>query len=223
MNTTNNTNIATLANTLPKLKKDELVSRLVSYYTEHGLGGGRSELGDLLAWCYKEHAPKVNTKLATKDDYSWLWQAVASPKDCRYHWAFVYCDGETLTATDGHRLHQLPNYLALEPGFYDKAKNKVQGTDWANYPNVSRVIPRPEDRMNEIVVDVKSLEIKGVDTRFQAAMLPLPNDQKIGVNYKYLKQALAGDDLTTVQAGDSSESILYTSGKRLAVIMPMRV
>jgi hypothetical protein len=223
MNTTNNTNIATLANTLPKLKKDELVSRLVSYYTEQGLGSERSELGDLLAWFYKEHAPKINTKSATKDDYAWLWQAVASPKECRYYLAFVYCDGETLTATDGHRLHQVPNYLALEPGFYDKAKNKVHGTDWARYPEVRRVIPRVEDRMNEVTVDVKNLEIKGVDTKFQAALLPLPNDQKIGVNYKYLKQALAGDDLTTVQAGDSSESILYTSGKRLAVIMPMRV
>lgn len=221
--TTNTTNIATLANTLPKLKKDELVDRLVSYYTNNGLGGERSELGDLLAWCYKEHAPKINTKSAGKDDYAWLWQAVASPKECRYYLAFVYCDGETLTATDGHRLHQVPNYLALEPGFYDKAKNKVHGTDWANYPTVSRVIPRLEDRTNEIVVDVKNLEIKGVDNKFQAALLPLPGGQQVGVNYKYLKQALAGDDLTTVQARDSSESILYTSGNRLAVIMPMRV
>jgi hypothetical protein len=72
-------------------------------------------------------------------------------------------------------------------------------------------------------VDVKNLEIKGVDTKFQAAMLPLPKDLYIGVNYKYLKQALAGDDLTTVQADGPGDSILYTSGQRLAVIMPMRV
>lgn len=212
----NTMNIATLANKVSKISKRELLALLESTYNEQQ----DHTIQRTLATIYKAIAPTVSTGTAAKDDWSWVCQAMAK-KDIRYYLNYVYCDGDRIICTDGHRMHTVPNTFGLEPGYYDKRKNRVTDID-ARYPNIDRVIPCITER-KFIEFNLSELEIRQAG-KIEACLVP-DHDYKpaIGIDSKYLKQAVAGMEQASAYVRTAMDSIRIENGDRLAVIMPLRV
>ena len=219
--TTNTTNIATLANSLGKLgklNKKQLLALVERTYNDQN----DPELKRVMAVIYKSIAPSVAIGKAEKDNWAWVCQAMAK-NDVRFYLNYVYCNGIRVICTDGHRMHTVPNTFGLVPGYYDKQQNQVTDID-ARYPDIDRIIPAKDTR-ELVYFNLEECEIKPAG-KSQAVIIPERNGAgNVGIDEKYLKQAVAGMHQARAYAwvGSPSDSIMVHNGDRLAVVMPMRV
>lgn len=166
--------------------------------------------------------PKVTKKSGT-DKFAWLFQAVTTDPT-REVLMYAYCDGDFVVATDGRRLHLMPNEEGLAKGYYNQRKELIPEQDHPyTYPNYKQVIPnysgsevKIEMRHSELVADSservrrKIIHYKHIVDEFK-------------INLQYLKEATTMDEkFTVLYDAMPAPFLLKLSGGRLAVIMPVR-
>lgn len=165
------------------------------------------------------------------DQLLFVSAAVRKKDATREHMQHVYCDGQRIYATDGHRLHlYAPEVCPLEEGYY--AINKRTKTvlqllkidETMQYPDIDRVIPSAD-------TDQTSFE-PGRNNRgeYYSADKAVSEHYKLAqvlrattggcINTDYFRAACA--DMTDYSQEDEYSPIKLTGDKILAVIMPMR-
>ena len=149
-----------------------------------------------------------------KTPFDWVAGAMGSG-DVRYYLNYVHVDADHIEATDGHRAHRVANTNGLPSGFYNKAGDKVHESDFANFPNVSRVIPDAKDRQPE---DLKVSQIP-VETQNGVIVYRLPNGTAI--DKRYLDKCI-GSGVATIGTWGANHSIRVDMDDRVAAIMPIR-
>lgn len=215
------TEIATAAYNLPHniTRRDafKLIDALISEDVEFD--------DDMLVKLYRHFLPGLPK--VTKSVFEWVAQAV-SKEETRYYLNFVYVENGKMAATDGHRLHVAPAG-DLEPGFYDRAGNRVELD--ATFPDINRVIPVHHSKSG--VHDIHTWERKGakvsnyVDSDGKArSSYQMPNGA--WVQKRYLDQIIQGERSFTFQStrdtqktfGDPIRADL--SDDRIVILMPIR-
>ena len=168
-----------------------------------------------LAKLYKWFEPTVPAKPKTPEQ--WLLKALAGRTDYRKYLQNRYSDGNTLVATDGHRLHLCRN-LDHPTGYYDKAMNAIE--DSARYPDFERVIPKDASepvRLGDITPEPMVKVIK--DKPHNRVII-----QGTCVDVKYWNDAISGlSDDAMVHIREPYDAIKLVDGDRVAVISPIRV
>jgi hypothetical protein len=201
-------NIATHANRSTKVKKARLIMRLRDAYdvTTDPL------ILDALAQAYKHLSPTPTAAAAKKHNFTWV--ALASrPDDIREPLRYVHCDGSRIMATDGHRLHIVPNDEGLAKGFYDRNKQRVEDVSF-RFPDIDRVLPKT-DGVEPVIVDPERVAIS--DDGISADL------GGVHINLKYFKHAVAGHGGGQWYLRGPLDSAVLKSGSRTAVIMPIRI
>lgn len=245
-NTTDNTDyyaeILTAALSAPKPKRAALYAALrdiarrePDQYGARTLDAGT--LRDLLAHFVPSRPNRA------RDHFSWVAMATAGNRDIREHLRFVYCDGERIIGTDGHRLHVAP--AGDRPaGYYDPRTGDPVILD-AQYPDVDRIIPEASHR---VFAGMDSAEIPAdgeldgrpyvrlprhpdrdkLERECAANGTEPPAEQQYGINRAYLTDALAlhksADVYQPTEGGTVRlEFTGFGAVRWLAVIMPMRL
>ena len=167
-----------------------------------------------LAKLYKWFEPTVPAKPKTAEQ--WIMKATAK-KDVRYYLQNLYSTGNTLVATDGHRLHLCRN-LDYSTGYYDKSLNAID--DEARYPDFERVIPKDASeplRLGDITPEPMVHIIKDK---------PINRVKIHGtcVDAKYWNDATSGmTPEAMVHLGEPFDAVKIVDDDRIAVIMPVRM
>ena len=207
-----------------RVKRNDLIDLLreVAEQAEQGKVPTYEQLGAI----YSALIPPVKiTK--PKTAFQWVAMACASSKDIRYYLRYVSVTEKYIAATDGHRMHIIPNSGddALTPGLYYPDGRPTQ-EDATTYPDVTRVIPHNPG----VSVDLDKLAVVPIDQtdpkKGTMAVLSTNDAGKpaYAVNAKYLKDALSWFDNPTGAYSDSANTPLLVSGDNggFAVIMPIR-
>jgi len=98
--------------------------------------GGDVDAIKTIAPLYKKFMPRLPAK--PKNSFQWVSKAVCK-KDARQYLKYVYCTGDDIVATDGHRLHVAKNDYELKKGyFYDANMNSI-GNDIGTFPDYERL------------------------------------------------------------------------------------
>ena len=166
---------------------------------------------DALAQLLKFFMP---TKSTAKTLTAWVASA-AAVKDVRRYLSYVWSDGKTMVATDGHRLHGAPT--DLPSGLYDPVSlQKVWDLDDPSgpgrYPDWPRIVPQRE---TVALSEVSFLAISKTDTAFQfGTVLSTFNLQQI-------QQATERCERVSV-INDSDSAYFEGPQGVFAVVMPNR-
>ena len=203
-------NIAAMAEQYKKPSKADAQNMVKALYESATNDADRAKLAQL----YKFYVPTATKKPKTVFD----WVALAmGKKDVREYLNYVYVTESHITATDGHRMHRVPNNTALSVGFYNKGGDLVHGEDFAKFPDVARIIPSVMDRAivyTQDGIELQVGEIQGTVTYI------LPNGAH--VNKKYYDDVVAYGNVTFYLSDSPNDSVLVKRGEHTAVVMPMR-
>lgn len=179
--------------------------------------GDDQRCNDALATLYSYFLP--NAPKQAKTDLEWISKAVGK-MDVRNYLNYLYCDGNKLVATDGHRLHWMES-VPYHEGFYVPVTGEAI-EDQGTYPNVERVIPTRQAntliKISELIVD--SSEIANGRP---FAVYQFPNGSWFQA--QFIDEAFNGEDemLWNPETEENQSIHLQTKdGKRNAVVMPMR-
>ena len=165
-----------------------------------------------MAQLYQYFTLKIPAKPKTVEQ----WVAKAMPKDdIRYYLNYIYSDGNRIMATDGTRLHLAE--IEYPAGYYDQNMNFIHPVDWAQYPDIDRLINN--DRPHNIKFSDLMLFLYAVNGD-QVGSFIFNNDIKINANY--LKQSAQYFDNPIVKFSNKDTSVMIKTDGRLAIIMPMR-
>lgn len=158
------------------------------------------------------------------------WLLKAMPKnDVRYYLNNFYHDGSKLLSTDGHRLHIAYGYQA-EKGFYNEDMAAIEVD--ATFPDCERIIPNPVNAKFTLTdIDLDNIETRLIEARggdYEVFVLKFGEGDtftEIGVNKKYLKDALTFMEKPELFATDETSSIyIQDSAQDIgAVVMPIRL
>lgn len=209
-------NLASVAYNLTahKPKKHELQNLVKELYEKY------PEEDYILGQLYNHFMPSVPKKAKTE----WGWVALAMGKhDVRDYLNYIHVDEKYITATDGHRVHRIPNSNGLESGFYYANGDKVHDSDWNNYPEVNRIIPYHK---RITTISLKAQEIVEIGKDIVAFKLKLQGDNcinEIGINKQYLENLANSNDEIEIWYGKGNECIHHKSDNREGVVMPMRL
>lgn len=200
--------------------KPKITRAGVAKYIEELVTEGREPTLDDLAVIYKNFMPARPSKLKKNfTPFEWVASA-AGKKDIRHYLNFVYADGTRIIGTDGHRLHTLID--DREPGFYCPVKGvKVHEKDWANYPDVDRVIPDISEGYTPVTNATTEYEAM-VNNKLVLKI----SDSESYLNEKYWLEASAwGEGTITYVPTQKSKGVVIDipEQKALAIIMPMRI
>lgn len=166
-----------------------------------------------------------------KTAFDWVAKAM-SKKDARYYLNFVHVTPEKIQATDGHRLHIVPNVDGLEPGFYGAEGVRLHGPEYARFPDTERVQPSP-NHCGRAWHSLKLADLKtgsrttkdGVIHWYEFPTADDESPRRVHVNKSYVDQLASMDpsESLRVNAGGMGDSLLVElSGERIAVMMPLR-
>lgn len=212
----NITAIATQANALKNVNKKEahcLLVDLVNNLPTHLI----DENDAILSTLYRHFLPATPKQPKTDFDAACLFMA---KNDTRDYLNFVYVDeNRCLCATDGNALTRINLDSQLDPGFYDKAKNRIE-LDY-KYPDFDRVCVRDTNAPNVDLSAVKSentVNVFGV----QAYRLTI-GEREILVQKVYWDKALAaiGNVTTDVSFGTNGAVYVLRDAQEI-VIMPLK-
>lgn len=131
------TNLATLAHKAKKPNKQEAHNLIVDLFEQ--------TQDERLALLYKYFMPAT-----PKASGAWVHKAVSTDK-YRHNLVLAYSDGQTLTATDGYRLHREPTTLA--PGYYDKTGQAVDNGR-CTFPDVGKIFPKCDTHTTVTLADL---------------------------------------------------------------------
>lgn len=198
--------IAAMANTMKKPKKDTCVHHVIN------LINGEELTDKDMAELYKFFMPPIPKTKKTPEQ--WAASAIAK-KDVRYYLNYVYIDKDWVIGTNGHCLHRVPNTNNLEPGYYLPSPAGEHGIvlaeppDFATYPKVERVIPTSKKDGEKFTVDDLRIDkeplMKGSSKMLDVYKFPkrLIEDECVSINYEYL------NNLTAVPGFDDAELYIY--------------
>lgn len=130
-----------------KLKKQQLIRHLENMY-EEAIESQKPLLADLYVH-FLPALPKV-----AKTAFEWVAKA-CNKELTRPYLNYVYCDGENIVATDGHRLHMSKAPYGHGVGFYDHSGKKICGVDYT-FPEYKKVIPTTNE--TSPYINLKTLE-----------------------------------------------------------------
>lgn len=201
--------LAKLATGQKKPTKSQAFSIIKLLAADHGL-----ENDPDMAKLYAYFLPPLPKK--AKTPFEWVARAMAD-KDIRYYLNYVYITDKVIVATDGHRLHIVNNDDQLEPGFYNKAGDKVESPGFAPYPDYERVIPDIKD-IEPITMSTKDLDVKEHEGLI-VYVIPCENEC-VYVQKPFLDACSNGDILTIYAKGKNDAIRVFGYGE--AVIMPVR-
>jgi len=195
-------------------------NKLVALSLVKDLGNGKLDDRQkqlALAQLYQFFIPNAPSKPKTAEQ--WIYKSLAK-KDVRYYLNYLYSDGSSLVATDGHRLHVVHN-MDYPKGSYDKAMSLIDDQVAGKFPEWERVIPKDKGRLK---VQFEDLELKIDDNgKIHFYKVYFNSELKVAINKKYLDDALSFLDNPRVSIGSESDSILLTDDSRQAVIMPIKM
>lgn len=174
-----------------KMKKDVLIKHLEELY-EEAVDSHKSYLADLYSH-FLPPAPKV-----AKTAVDWVFKAVykGNARPCLQN---IYCDGENIVATGGHRLHMAKAPEGTEVGFYNQMGKKINGVNYT-FPDYKRVIPVTNATSN--FINLKTMEnvlkvsyiSEYSKSKGEKIFLKIGgNAEQVCVNKKYLLDALNGE------------------------------
>lgn len=165
---------------------------------------------------YSHFLPKPVHKKAAFD---WVAQAMAKD-NMRYFLEYVFVNKEHIVASDGHRLHCIPNTEGLKPGYYDKKKKYVTGENMSVFPDYEYLISPPSDKEYERI-NVKELKLRPYSPGAVDHLIII-NDHHY--NYKYFLEIVGKSNQVNIILSDSgtlfAESPEHTGGR--VVLMPVR-
>jgi hypothetical protein len=160
--------------------------------------------------CFMPPIPKT-----PKTPFDWVAGAMGV-KDVRYYLNYVRVNADYIEATDGHRAHRVANTDGLPAGFYNKAGDKVHGPNFADFPDISRVIPAEKDYHQ--LEDIQASQLP-VETWESEIIYRLPNGA--AVSKRYLDKCI-GSGTATIGMRGAEDAIRVDMEGRVAVIMPLR-
>ena len=140
----------------------------------------------------------------------------------RNHTRHVYVKENTMTATDGNRLHHLKlDGEGYADGFYSVVKRTkpemvlvYSGNDYL-YPDISDLIAKPEG------VELIAHEHEGTSSKAFANIIRAMEDNTI--NYKFLEDVLSDGGAWNVTIKSHEHAIFFENGNKIAIIMPLRI
>lgn len=158
-----------------------------------------------------------------KSLFAWVAKATGI-KDVRGYLRHVYCDGERILASDGHRLHSAPNADGLEPGFYDPRTGHAIECN-GQFPNVDRIMDTQSNAAQyPIKYTIKSddLCVSGQTSGDSITYYSLPNGDSF--NLKYMTDILSyHGECIAYQRDENAPLQMYFGDGSQAVIMPIRL
>lgn len=158
-----------------------------------------------------------------KSLFAWVAK-VAGIKDVRQYLRYVYCDGDRILASDGHRLHCAPNVDRLEPGFYDPRTGHAVECD-LEFPNLDRIMDTKDNAESyAIKYTIKSDElcVSGQTSGYTITYYSLPDGDSF--NLKYMTDILSyHGECVAYQRDEGAPLQMYFSDGSQAVIMPIRL
>ena len=210
-------NITTTAARMKKPTKAKALDALKATLDSGTIDGNEHHLAVLYSFFMP---PGPSTKAAEKDNFAWV--ALATSKDdVRDYLNYVYVTEDHITATDGHRMHRVPNLDGMEPGFYHPNGEKAGDSDWQKFPDVERVIPTEQthSKRSFSTENLPVVEIGGNIYAYQHDANPTRH-----LNKFYVDAALAGAQMpvSALIADDSSSVVGLRYGVREAIVMPLR-
>lgn len=207
--------IATLSSRIARKPSKQLAQELIrELYRNPSLEDADRERLAALYCHFTPPQPKV-----AKTDWQWVALAMGK-KDIRFYLNYVHVDERRIVATDGHRLHTIPNTENLAPGFYLANGDRVEDPSFAKYPDIDRAIPRGDSR-TETRVTLTSLEVRQVSRGVYCYVIPLEQGSA-GLDKRYLDAVVNGAKEATLLLGGSNDAVRIDYGARTAVIMPVR-
>ena len=156
----------------------------------------------------------------TKDLY---WLTGAMKKNAiRDHMRHVYVSDNTMTATDGARMHHIKlNGEGYSDGFYQVAKRTksdmvltYSGNDYV-YPDVTSFVTKPEG--TELICE----KVENTASKAMAQIIRAMEDNAI--DYRLLYDVLSDGDSWVVTIQSHNHPIFFENGNKVAIIMPIRI
>ena len=205
-------NLATIAVNESKPRKDEaqqILRELAEKYPDSA-----HDFGKLYVYFMP---PKPKTP---KTGFQWVATAIAT-RDIRENLTYVHVTAEHIEATDGHRLHRMPNADGLRPGYYLPNGDKAHEPDFAKFPNTDRIMPSRTG--NRVTVVLSDLGVVEPYPKHVAYVVSTPTGDVL-LNKQYLDQAAVGVNTFNIIYGEDAEvsPVRIDMDDRTAVIMPIR-
>lgn len=156
------------------------------------------------------------------DDIKWVLQALASPQHLperkNLFCAKVDASSMSLIATDGHRLHMLLAFTDCTEGYLTGEGQHISNQEYAErfgqFPEYASKLPLYGKENEYPLFKWEASGKKGcLDAFFKG--------NTIRVTKKYLDEAMRGMKNPVMKVGETSNTpILFTEGRRYAVVMP---
>lgn len=162
-----------------------------------------------LAALYAYFMPTPSKK--PKTEFDWVALAV-SPVDVRDYLRYVHVTAELIEASDGHRVHRVPNTEGLEPGYYLPNRSRVFPSDWRRWPDTEALIPTKNAEL---------LQRSDIKILYQSAKL---NTYQFGDRHydaQLIDQALQDAPSFYAAATADKLKLIYPDRERLALVMPI--
>ena len=156
----------------------------------------------------------------TKDLY---WLTGCMKKNAiRDHMRHVYVSDNTMTATDGNRMHHIKlNDEGYQDGFYlvaKRTKNDMilayNGNDYV-YPECKDLLTKPEG--NELIA------MKHEGSSSQAFANIIRNMEANAIDYNLLNDVLSDGDAWNVTIQTHEHPIFFENENKVAIVMPIRI
>lgn len=198
-----------------------MTGKLASLLYEHGL---YNENEQLLASLYKEYLPTTG-KTKAKTFNQWLSKAINN-KDVRQYLLHIAVLRGNVIATDGHRLHMVPNVGELSEGYYDanmtRLDDKALGYDVSRFPNYERVIPNVNKDYTGYVINLDDCEVYPHDKKVVYKIVF--DDKVVHLNKRYLDDAVNMNREVELYIKDEVSPVVILNSFEegsVAVVMPI--
>jgi hypothetical protein len=137
----------------------------------------------------------------------------------------IYCDGERIIATDGHRLHMYtPAECPLPKGLFMVEKknkttihlshnksNEYDKSLFDKYPDIDRIIPEE--------TNAEEFAYSGVDAKLADVIRVMGSGC---LNIGYFKDAVSAPEIRKFHVTSELEPVVMIGDKLMSIIMPMR-
>lgn len=165
-----------------------------------------------LAAIYKYFTPTQPAKSKTVEQ--WVFKAV-SKEESRPYLHLSYSDGSTLTATDGHRLHQTTT--ELPEGFYNSEGVKIENLDF-NFLAVERIIK--DKSFATYIEDIQISELTVKKSKKTKGLFFYTID---GVKYnkRFVDDCANGQNVVKIYRFDVQDPLRIETQNGFALVMPL--
>lgn len=210
-------NIAAAAVKAGKITKREAQKVVKTLY----LSAETNEERGMLAQLYQFFMPPRPRQ--PKTNFDWVSMAQSKKDKVNEFKRYAYVTEDWVMATDGHRLHRVPNKDGLTPGYYNRAGDFVHSPDHILYPNVDRIIPDVTS-LEPVAISPESLEVvEVVETGTANTIVCYRVLDDVLVDKRYLDEAIGAQKALCYQKPDSKlNPLLFVVGERQALIALVR-